>query len=79
MEFSNSAQALEAVKNGLGIMVTHAAFIHRDLANKTFMSLGEDYPVEGQAYYLRYPKTYEGKSSIRIWKNWLLQAINKGQ
>jgi LysR family transcriptional regulator, glycine cleavage system transcriptional activator len=77
MGFSNSAQALEAVKNGLGIMVTHAAFIHRDLTNKTVVSLGDDYPVDGQAYYLRYPKTYESKSSLRAWKNWLLHALEK--
>lgn len=71
--FTNSTQALQAAISGVGIMVTHNAFIEDDL-NSGQLALMSDKTVSmNENYYALCPKEKCGENKIKNFLKWLAE------
>lgn len=71
LNFSNTAQAIEAVKAGAGVLVTHYPFVMGYLNDGVLKSYGE--PIDtSKYYYLIEHRSIRQSPSVKMVKQWVL-------
>ncbi|MCF6764662.1 LysR family transcriptional regulator [Thiotrichales bacterium 19S3-7] len=72
---SNTIQAIEAVKNNAGILVTHLPLVYQEIENKSIKVIGNAVAT-GNAFYLHYSPQRIPSTNARKVKDWLLQLVD---
>ena len=72
LNFSNTAHAIEAVKAGAGVLVTHYPFVMEYLNDGVLKSYGE--PIDtNKFYYLIEHQRIRQSPSVNVVKQWVLE------
>ncbi|TNF66651.1 MAG: LysR family transcriptional regulator [Gammaproteobacteria bacterium] len=71
---SNTIQAIEAVKNNVGILVTHLPLVYQEIENQHIKIIG-NLVATGNAFYLHYTPQRIPSTNARKVRNWLLKLV----
>lgn len=71
---SNTLQAIEAVKNNVGILVTHKPLVHHELDKNTLKIIGKAISTK-EGFYLHYTPQRIPSTNARIVRDWLLNLV----
>lgn len=74
MLLPNSAQALEAVSAGVGVLVTQKIFVAQLIALRQLTTLGRSHRIENEGYYFYCKSDRVDRPALQSFQDWLLKA-----